>query len=93
INLDFNSPFFIESLDELKDKGDKFESARYVGKIFLKMLNVFTPDYVEKHIRSIVEFLYELKDEETTNSANKICNICGSRGQEFLRDIYEKYTN
>ena len=93
INLDFNAPFFIESLDELKDKGDKFESARYVGKIFLKMLNVFTPDYVEKHIRSIVEFLYELKDEETTNSANKICNICGSRGQEFLRDIYEKYTN
>jgi len=92
INLDFNSPFFIESLDELKDKGNKIESGRYIGKIFLKMLDVFTPDYDEKHIRSIVEFLYDLKDGETIDFASKICNTYGSRGFEFLRDIYEKYT-
>jgi hypothetical protein len=24
-------------------------------------------------------------------NANKICNIYGSRGYEFLRDIYEKH--
>ncbi len=53
------------------------------------MLEKFTPDYDEKDIRLIVAFLYELKDEETIDSASKICNIYGSRGQEFLRDIYE----
>ena len=57
------------------------------------MLSVFTPDFDQQHIRSIMEFLYELKDGETTDSANKICNIYGSRGQEFLRDIYERNRN
>ncbi len=57
------------------------------------MLSIFIPDFDQQHIRSIVEFLYEVKDEETTDSANKICNLYGRRGKEFLRDIYEKYTN
>jgi len=54
------------------------------------MLDKITPDYDQKHIRSIVEFLYNAGAEE---SANKICNIYGSRGYEFLRDIYEKYSS
>lgn len=90
VNLDFNSPFFIESLDELKDKGDKVESGKYVGNILLKMLDVYTPDFDQKHIRSVVEFLCEVKDGGTTDSANKICNIYSRRGLEFLRDIYER---
>jgi NurA-like 5'-3' nuclease len=60
------------------------------GEIFLKMLEKFTPDYDQKHIRSIVEFLYKSNAEE---NASKICNIYGSRGYEFLRDIYEKHSN
>ncbi len=54
------------------------------------MLEKFTPDYDQEHIRSIVEFLY---DAGATDSASKICNIYGARGQEFLRDIYEKYSS
>jgi len=34
-----------------------------------------------------VKFLY---DVGATDSAKKICNIYGSRGQEFLRDIHDK---
>jgi len=37
---------------------------------------------------SITEHLYN-SNQETI--ADKICNIYGSKGYEFLRDIYEKY--
>ena len=85
---DFNSPFIIECLDELKNKGDGKETAEYIAQIYLKMLEKITPDFDKKHIRSIVDFLYNAGAHE---NANKICNIYGSRGNEFLRDIYEKY--
>ena len=88
VHEDFNAPFFIKCLDELKDKGDSKETARYVAEIYLKMLEKITPDFDKKHIRSIIEFLYNSGAQE---NANKICNIYGSRGNELLRDIYEKH--
>jgi hypothetical protein len=88
VQEDFNSPFFVEYLNELKNRGNKGETAKYIGEIYLKMLETITPDYDEKNIRSIVEFLY---DAGETKNADKICNIYGSREQEFLRDIYERY--
>lgn len=88
VHEDFNSSFFIKSLDELKNKGDSKETAKYIGEIYLKMLEKITPDYDKKHIRSIIEFLYNAGAQE---NANRICNIYGSRGYDFLRDIYEKY--
>ena len=89
VHEDFNSPFFIEYLDELKNKGNNRETAKYIGEIYLGMLKKITPDFDKKHIRSIIEFLYNSGAQE---NANKICNIYGSRGQEFLKDIYEKYS-
>ena len=86
IHINFNSPSFIEYLKNLKDKDSN--SPKYVGEIFLKMLESFTPDYDQKHIRFIVENLYNSAQETV---ADRICNIYGSRGYEFLRDIYEKY--
>ena len=76
-------------MDNLKDKGESKVTAEYIGEIYLKMLEKITPDYDKKHIRSIIEFLYNAGAQE---NANKICNIYGSRGYEFLRDIYEKHT-
>ena len=87
IHESFSSSFFIEYLDELKDKGDSKETAKYIGEIFLKMLEKFTPDYDQKHIRSIVEFLCNNGAKE---SGKKICNIYGSREQYFLKDIHDK---
>lgn len=90
VQVNFKSSFFIEYLDKLKDKGDNAEVAKYIGEIFLIMLEKFTPDYDQKHIRSIVDFLY---NTGATDSAKEICNIYGSRGYEFLRDIYVKHSS
>jgi hypothetical protein len=90
VREDFNSSFFIKSLDGLKDKGDSNETAKYIGDIYLKMLETGTPDYDKTNIRSVVEFLY---NAGATESANKICNTYGSSGSEFLRDIYERHSN
>jgi hypothetical protein len=89
--LDFSFPFFIEYLDKLKDKGDKIESAKYVAKIFLKMLKVSTPDFDQKHIKSIVEYLFKINKKETKEDANTICNEYSSRNYEFLKEIWVKY--
>ena len=56
VNEDFNSSFFIKYLDALKEKGDRSETAKFIGEIYLKMLEKGNPDYDKKHIRSIMEF-------------------------------------
>ena len=86
IHSDFNVPFFIKYLDNLKGK-DK-NAGKYVGKIFLKILENSTPDYDQKDIRSIIKYLYISGFEYY---ANKICDKYVFRGIEFLRDIYEEY--
>lgn len=83
-NIDYKSPFFIEYLEKLKDK----DSKGYVGEILLEMLEYFTPECDREHIKSIVTYFYENNFNEY---ANKICNIYGSKGHEFLHDIYDKY--
>ncbi|MCL5023940.1 MAG: hypothetical protein M1497_11370 [Nitrospirae bacterium] len=77
----------MEYLNEMKAKGEKNETAKYIGDIYLKMLDKFTPDFDQEHILAIVQFLY---DAGAVDSANRICNIYGSRGYEFLRGIYER---
>lgn len=78
-------PFFIEYLNNLKDKG---QSINYLGAVYLEILKNATPDFKQEDIKSIVEFLYQQGKKE---DANKICNIYGSRGYEFLRKLYERY--
>ncbi|MGB2697184.1 MAG: hypothetical protein WBD28_04910, partial [Candidatus Zixiibacteriota bacterium] len=63
---------------------------KYVGQIFLKMLGGATPEYDQKHIHSIVEYLYKSGERD---NADKICNTYGSRGRDwdFLRHLWEQY--
>jgi len=73
--------------------GAEFTGLSYVEDLSFYLHNdmeKITPDYDKKHIRSTIEFLYNSGAQE---NAKKICNIYGSRGHEFLRDIYEKHTN
>jgi len=86
IHVDFNASFFLKYLNSLKDK-DK-EASKYVGEIFLEILKNSTPDYDQKDIRSIVEYLYI---SDLKNYADDICDKYAKKGFEFLRDIYEKY--
>ncbi len=87
-NINYDSTLFIEYLDKLKDKGDSKETSKYIGEIFLIIPNSFISDYEQKHIHSIINFLFETNNKET---ASKICNLYAKRGYEFLRDIYDKY--
>jgi hypothetical protein len=84
-NENYNSSFFIEALDKFED----MESLGYIGKIFLKMLDHFIPDFDQKHICSIVEKLYK---NNYKKYADNICIIYGMKGYEFLRDLHEKYS-
>jgi hypothetical protein len=79
-----NSAFFLEYLDKFNDQ----ESIKHISKIFVEMLTTYTPWYKEENIISIVEKIYNSGNK---SDADKICNIYGSRGHEFLRPIYEKY--
>ena len=85
VDKNFNSSFFIEYLLRLCDP-----NPHEVGSVYIEMLNSTTPTYDQKHIRSIVTKLYERGE---TAAANRICNIYGSCGREFLRDIYEHYNS
>jgi hypothetical protein len=86
LEVNFNTSFFLKYLDELKDK-DEY-AADYIGGLFVEILKYSTPNYDQKNIRSIVEYLFENNGIEY---AKEICNMYGSRGYEFLRDIYKKY--
>jgi len=91
-SLTYNTPHLVKYLNYLKDQGDKKRSVRYVGEIFLEMLTSYVPDYDKKHILSIVESLYESKDETNIEMANKICDIYGRNITDpFLREIYFRY--
>jgi hypothetical protein len=86
IHVDFNAPFFLKYLNNLKDKNK--DAGKYVGEIFLEILKKSTPDYDQKDIRSVVGYLRTSGFKEY---AEGICKIYGTRGFEFLRDIYENY--
>ncbi len=85
-NENYNSSFLIEYLNKFDDR----ESIEHVGKIFLKMLDHFMPDFDKKHIWSIVEKLY---NNEQKPVANEICDIYGKNQYEFLRELWEKYNS
>lgn len=83
VDKNFNSSFFIEYLLRLCNV-----SPSQVGDVYIAMLNGSTPIYDQKNIRGIVTTLYK---SGKIDVANRICNIYGGRGVEFLRDIYEHY--
>jgi hypothetical protein len=80
IDNNHNSPYLIENLLRFCD-----DNANSVGNIYVEMLSSATPTYDKKHISSIVAKLYEYGENSL---ADRIRNIYGSRGEEFLRDIY-----
>lgn len=92
--IDYDSPFFIEYLNSIKEKGEKKQTAKYIGKLFLKMLkgakDIF-PDYKWENIEEIVKFLYAANDKSVKELANQICILYGVNGNLKLRNLYEEY--
>ncbi|MGA1863252.1 SIR2 family protein [Deferribacter thermophilus] len=60
-----------------------------VGELFIEMLNnnIYL-DYKIEDIQKTIEILYERGEKEL---ADRICNLYGARGFDFLRDIYFEY--
>lgn len=83
----FNSPYLIEYLDKLKDKGDKLTTAKYISEIYLEMFNEFVPDYDKKHIISILKFLQTINDIEIDNKLERIKERYSEYGR---KDVIEE---
>ncbi len=88
IHVGYNAHAFIEYLDALKDRGETKDTAKYIGEIYLKLIERKLSDYDRVHIRSIVEYLFQAGE---TDAADKICDIYGRKGYEFLGDIWGKF--
>jgi len=92
---DFDSPYFIEYLNILKDENSDTQTPQYIGKIFLEMLNNtdgLIPDYKWENIVEIVEYLYGIgkTDKAVKNLADDIC-VFYTRHQNYnLKSVYEK---
>ncbi len=83
VKLNYNTSYLVENLVRHSDiTPDK------VADIYLFMLNEnIYPDYDQKHIINTIQCLY---DQGFKENANKICNLYGSNGYDFLRACYLK---
>ena len=80
----FATPSLIEYL--LKHASTK---PAEVGEIYLEMLKSDCyPDYKKEDIQDLIRVLYDQGEKEP---ANRICNMYGARGLDFLRAIYEEH--
>lgn len=96
VTVGFDSSFFIESLNALKDKGEnKIESAKYVAQLYILMLEGSKkykgdlPDYDWKDIDEIIKYLYSL-GKDLKELTNKICVLYAESGNLNLRNLYEE---
>jgi len=86
INVNFNSPFFIEYLLKHVDK-----TPEKVADLFLDILNSgFYPEYKKEHILGIIS---KINKNDMTVKATRICNFYLNKGFEFTRPILEEIKN
>jgi len=79
-----DTSFFVEYLLKNATK-----TPAKVGEIYLEMLSVEVyPVYKKENVQKIVQILYEQGQKE---SADKICDMYGTKGIDILRTIYEKH--
>lgn len=79
-----DTSFFVEYL--LKHAPTEPEK---VGELYLEMVSSDVyPDYKKEDRVSIVQILYEKGQKGV---ADRICNMYGEKGYDFLREIYEKH--
>ena len=65
------------------------DSPSQVAEILLEILDAGVyPDFKQEEIVGIVEDLYLLGQKE---SANKICNMYGAKGYDFLKETFRKH--
>jgi len=90
-----NTPDMIKHLNSYLSIEPEDKSLKYIGNIFIKMINSLKPDvpiYKDEHIRNIVDKLFKSGDNDNISMAEEICEIFGKSGRdEILRDVYYEY--
>lgn len=95
VTEDFDSPYFIEYLNRLKNSGNEVQTAKYIGTLFMEMLNKAEgriPDYKWENIVEIVEHLYKVgkTNSDVKTLANNICDFYGRHQNYNLRQLYNE---
>ncbi|HKR03998.1 MAG TPA: hypothetical protein VJY62_05115, partial [Bacteroidia bacterium] len=84
----FLSSELIEELVRIiKTKLNK-QTAKDIGELYLKLLDISTPTHKQDHIIELINTLYSFDDRELDLISNEIANIYGTRGLYFLKDLY-----
>jgi hypothetical protein len=87
VEENWNFGFFIEYL-----RRHVMKTPTMVGKLYIKMLEAGNyPEYRREDIVAIIQALYDLKGKETTEIANKICNLYLMKGFKFLKETFERH--
>lgn len=85
--VNHNAYYFIEKINKFASDRDSAEKRLTIGQLLLDMVKYNIPTYPEDEIIKLVEYLYEIKDENVKECADSICNIYAKHNIEFLRDI------
>lgn len=86
----YKSYLLVEIMDQLKDKGDRAVTGRFIARIFRRMLNETLPGYDRNHLRSIFQFLLETDDYDVQELVSEIYDIYLRKGSEIFVDIWNE---
>ncbi|MEW5923509.1 MAG: hypothetical protein AB1746_05930 [Candidatus Zixiibacteriota bacterium] len=94
IHIHYNSHQLVEHLDRLKNSGVPKITSEYIGKLYLRMIENYKPDYDIEKIKSTLDFIYASGNKDL---ATDICEkyLAGDDGTRFLfvREIWKKYNS
>ena len=89
--------FLLDDLIRIKSRDKSVEVGRYIGKIMVEIAKKNIPTLFKEKIKVLVQYLYDLRDGEAKNEADRICeyyfraSVFDDKGEIFLRDVYGRY--
>jgi len=87
----YESFVVIEDLFERIKIDDDVIKRKKIGELTLIIVEKCVEDYEKDKLVGIVDYLYEINNQEVKDIANKICNIYQMNNMDFLKEIYLKY--
>lgn len=79
----------INELIEIKNKDNTKDAADHIAKILIAIkFNRHFVAYQDENLLQLIEFLYE---NEQKTVADKICNYIGETGNDFSKELYNRY--
>jgi hypothetical protein len=89
----YESFIVIENFQERITKDDNVIKRKIIGELILIIVENCVDDFEKDKLAEIVEYLYEINNQDVKDIANKICNIYQMNNIDFLKNIYLKYND